>query len=247
MRFAKWSAKLLPMLLSLSLTACSFGSKPANAAPTNNAIAASNATSAVSAPALSSKAAVPVTTVKTDKAQANTNSNAPAIDFAITPAIQAQFDDANRALQAGQIDKAQRAYQDIIKVNSQIAGAHANLGIIYRNANKLDDAVAELAQAVQLSPKQAAYQNQLGVTYRQLGQFDKARTAYEHAIEIDANYAAAVLNLGILHDMYLRDHAKAIELYTRYLALTPQGDAVVSKWLAELKNRKPAPSNVKEK
>jgi hypothetical protein len=50
-----------------------------------------------------------------------------------------------------------------------------------------------------------------------------------------------VLNLGVLDDLYLGDSAHALELYTRYLALTPAGDPVVAKWVADVKNRsKPA-------
>ena len=78
------------------------------------------------------------------------------------------------------------------------------------------------------------------MTYRQLGKFDKARDAYEKAIALDANYPAPTLNLGILYDMYLGDGARALELYSRYLALSPSGDAAVTKWVAELKNRKAA-------
>ena len=47
-------------------------------------------------------------------------------------------------------------------------------------------------------------------------------------------------NLGVLDDLYLGDSAHALELYTRYLALTPAGDPVVAKWVADVKNRKPA-------
>ncbi len=85
---------------------------------------------------------------------------------------------------------------------------------------------------------QAATLNQLGISQRQAGQFDKARQAYEQAIALDANCSSAVLNLGILQDLYLGDAKQALQLYERYLALTPSGDATVSKWIAELKTRK---------
>ena len=97
------------------------------------------------------------------------------------------------------------------------------------------------------SPNQALYFNQLGITYRQQGQFKKAAEAYERAIELDANYTSPLLNLGILHDLYLWDGKRALELYDRYLALSPGGDAVVSKWVADLKNRKPQPITVSRK
>lgn len=87
---------------------------------------------------------------------------------------------------------------------------------------------------------EAAVLNQQGIDLRKAGQFAKAREAYEMALTKDANYAPAALNLGILFDLYLGDNAHALTLYDRYLALTPQGDTTVTKWVAELKNRKPA-------
>ncbi len=106
-------------------------------------------------------------------------------------------------------------------------------------AAKLSESAAALEKAVQDGPKQPAQFNQLGVTYRQLGQFDKARAAYEQAIALDATYAPAVLNLGILSDLYVGDAARALTLYERYLVLTPSGDPTVTKWVAEIKKRKP--------
>jgi tetratricopeptide (TPR) repeat protein len=160
----------------------------------------------------------------------------------VSATAQRTFDDAGRALKAGRTEEAERGYKALAKSNPELGGPHANLGVVYRNAGKLTESVAEFEQAVRLSPRQPAYLNQLGVTYRQQGQFEKARDAYDKAIALDANYAAAILNLGILYDMYLGDAKRALELYDRYLALTPGGDAAVTKWVAELKNRKPAPT-----
>ena len=159
----------------------------------------------------------------------------------LTPAVQRTFDDAGRALRAGRTADAERGYRAVVQSNPELGGPHANLGVILRRAGKLPEAVTELEQAVKLSPKQPVYLNQLGITYRQLGQFDKARDAYERSIAADAEYAPATLNLGILNDMYLGDAKRAAELYDRYLALSPGGDAVVTKWIAELKYRKTAP------
>ena len=54
---------------------------------------------------------------------------------------------------------------------------------------------------------------------------------------MDANYSPAVLNLGILYDLYLWDGVRALELYDRYLQLTPGGDAQVQRWISDLRNR----------
>jgi hypothetical protein len=36
-------------------------------------------------------------------------------------------------------------------------------------------------------------------------------------------------------------------MYERYLAMSPQGDAAVTKWVADLKNRKPALTTLSKK
>lgn len=152
---------------------------------------------------------------------------------------QAAFDQARRALRAGRVDEAERAFRALADKHPELGGAQANLGLIYRQQGKLPEAVAALEKAVKASPKQPVFYNQLGVTYRHAGQFAKAKDAYERAIALDPNYAAPHLNLGILNDLYLRDNQRALEMYTRYLVLSPSGDATVTKWLAEIKNRKP--------
>jgi tetratricopeptide (TPR) repeat protein len=96
------------------------------------------------------------------------------------------------------------------------------------------------AERVDGSGSKAAQLNSQGITLRQQGQFDKAREAYEAALEADPAYATATLNLGVLHDLYLKHPAEAFALYNRYLTLTPAGDTTVTKWVADLKNRVPA-------
>jgi tetratricopeptide (TPR) repeat protein len=158
----------------------------------------------------------------------------------VNPQAQAAFDAARAHLRAGRVAEAERGFRDVIARHPELGGAHANLGLILRNAGKDDDSIAALEQAVKVSPKQPVYFNQLGVSYRHKGQFQKARNAYEQAIALDDSYADAHLNLGVLLDLYLGDSALALLHYERYLALSPAGDAAVGKWVADLKNRKPA-------
>ena len=165
------------------------------------------------------------------------------VEAPVNPAVQHAFEDAAQALRAGRTTDAERGFRALVRSNPELGGPHANLGVIDRQAGRLAESAAELEQAVRLNPRQPLYLNQLGITYRQQGQFVKARDAYEKAIALDPSYAAPYLNLGILNDMYLGDGKRALELYDRYLALTPS-DATVTKWIAELKNRKPGPITV---
>jgi tetratricopeptide (TPR) repeat protein len=159
------------------------------------------------------------------------------VEVPLSPAVQRAFEAARQALIAGWLDDAERGFLALTKSNPELGGPHANLGLIYRRKQKLDESVAALERAVAASPKQAVYFNQLGIAYRMVGQFVKAREAYEKAIALDPNYALAHLNLGILYDVYLWDGRRALELYDRYLSLSPNGDEKVRKWATDLRNR----------
>ena len=199
------------------------------------------------APAATPAPAVSTTTTTTS-ATASVATPAPVEVLAPVDAnAQRTFDAARRSLAAGRTEEAERGFAALAKSNPELGGAHANLGLIYSRAGKTDEAVTALEQAVRASPKQPVFQNQLGIAYRQQGQFAKARGAYEKALDLDPNYAAACLNLGILHDLYLRDAKRALELYDRYLTLPNGKEPVVTKWVADLKNRKPAQNTAAKK
>jgi tetratricopeptide (TPR) repeat protein len=168
-------------------------------------------------------------------------------DAPVAAAVQRAYDEARRQLRAGNLAEAEKGLKALTQSNPDLGGPHANLALLYRNAGKLAEAAAEGEKAVGANPKQPIYFNQLGITYRQNGQFAKAREAYEAAIALDPAYASPHLNLGILHDLYLADGKRALELYDKYLSLSPGGDAVVAKWVADLKNRKPSPVTVSQK
>ncbi len=162
---------------------------------------------------------------------------APKPEVPVSPTVQRAFDNARQALAAGRTAEAERGFVALTKSNPELAGPYANLGVIHRQAGKTADAVAALEKAVQLNPQRADLHNQLGITYRTAGDFAKAKVSYEQATSLDASYAPAVLNLGILYDLYLWDGARALELYDRYLQLTPGGDAQVQRWISDLRNR----------
>ncbi len=229
-----------------------FNSVPLGGPPVS-APAASAASAGASAAAASASAAAPVAQAAPAAATpAPVAANLPTVfgaepEIPVTPAVQRAYDEARRLMRAGRADDAERALLALAQAHPQLGGPHANLGALYRQAGKLPEAAAEGEKAVRANPKQPIYFNQLGITYRHLGQFNKAREAYEAAIALAPAYASPLLNLGILHDLYLSDGPHALELYDRYLALLPGGDAVVTKWVADLKNRKPRPITVSQK
>ena len=241
MRSAELAARALAVALLLAgLAGCSTVQSMRDAVMPSSAGAPATTTVSGSALRSAGAASAPAATASAVVTSAPAN-------VAVSPESQRDFDEAARSLRAGQAADAERRFRSLAQAHPELPGPHANLGLISRQAGKLPEAVAALETAVKLSPRQPVYWNQLGVTYRQAGQFTKAREAYEKAIALDPGYSAAVLNLGILHDLYLNDGARALDLYGRYLLLQPSGDATVTKWVADLKNRKPGPITVSRK
>jgi Flp pilus assembly protein TadD len=169
-------------------------------------------------------------------------------DTSVTPAVLQAYEAALQKMHEGQLAEAEHDLAALSQAHPELGGPHANLGIVYRRSNRPDLAVQELEKAVHCNASQPVFWNQLGIAYREQGQIPKAREAYEKAISLDPGYPAPNLNLGILFDLYLWDSARALELYDRYLALTPGGDPKVAKWVADLnhRSREKAPAQRKE-
>ena len=77
--------------------------------------------------------------------------------------------------------------------------AHNNLGNIYRNAGRLDEAIVELQYALSLYNDYIDAHNNLGVTYRKKGMLKEALLEYQRALQINPHYPYAHNNLGVLY------------------------------------------------
>jgi tetratricopeptide (TPR) repeat protein len=218
--------------LSLFFAGCATVTDPLKAVQAS----VSDTFSKVTTPAASTPAAA--TPAAAAAASAPAAAPPPEPEVPVAAATRRAYDDARRALAAGRTQDAERGFKALTLSNPELGGPHAQLGLMFRQAGRLPDAIAEFEFAVKANPRQPLYFNQLGITYRHAGQFAKAKAAYERALELDPNYAAALLNLAILNDLYLRDNAQALALYERYQAASAGKDPNVTKWIADLKNRK---------
>jgi tetratricopeptide (TPR) repeat protein len=250
MRFAEPIRRVGLFAALAALAGCASVTRPL--ADLRDAVIGAPAAAPAPAPAVPPPAAAPVVAaasapVVTAQVRPVEPPTPAAPEVPVPPAARSAFEAARGALAAGRVDEAERGFKALAQSNPELGGVHANLGLIHQKAGRLPEAVAALERAVKASPQQAQFHNQLGIAYREQGQFAKAREAYERAIELDAGYAAPLLNLGILSDMYLRNGARALEMYDRYQVLAAGKDATVAKWIADLKNRKPQQSMLTKK
>src|SRR5207302_6189810 len=101
-------------------------------------------------------------------------------------------------------DEAVKAFRQQIEVNPLDRSAHGNLGTMYAEWHKYDEAAGELEKAVSLAPDDPLLQVTLGDSYLNLGQDEKALAAFDHAVEISAtpvvwNNIAYQLSLKKVH------------------------------------------------
>ena len=101
----------------------------------------------------------------------------------------------------GNVEAAEQAYRDALIGDERDVWAMNNLGMLYIEQRKPQDALGPLARAVQLRPTSPIFQNNLGMTLELLGDLTGARRAYDAALKADSSHAKAKSNAERLGDV----------------------------------------------
>ncbi len=117
-------------------------------------------------------------------------------------------------------EQAIEAYTRAIELNPEAAGAYINLGTIYYNTQRLDDAERCYRAAIQIDPLYALAFFNLGNVFDERGNLSEARRSYEQALRISPGYADAHYNLALVYEK-LGLRAKAVHHWRAYLKLDP--------------------------
>jgi len=112
------------------------------------------------------------------------------------PTVAEAFSLALRYHQAGNLDLAERLYQQILQADPSHAGAHHLLGVLAYQMGRFDVAIASIRQSLRLSPNQAEPHCNLGVVLAKQAHVDEAVAQWQEAIRIRPAYPQAHNNLG---------------------------------------------------
>lgn len=90
-----------------------------------------------------------------------------------------EYGEAQHALAAGNYAEAEKQFQALAKAEPSLPEIHANLGLIYFEERKFEEAVPELHRALQLKPSLSNSQYILAMSYSELGRYADALPGLE--------------------------------------------------------------------
>jgi tetratricopeptide (TPR) repeat protein len=120
------------------------------------------------------------------------------------------------------IEEAIEAYQKVLELNPEAAGALVNLGTIYYRQRKLLEAETYYREAIDADPNYPLANFNLGNLYDEQGRLEEAFRYYRRALDLSPNYADAHFNLALLCER-IGDNLKAVHHWKAYLKLDASG------------------------
>jgi cytochrome c-type biogenesis protein CcmH/NrfG len=96
----------------------------------------------------------------------------------------------------GQFDQALAAYDTVLKLAPDKAGAYTNKGVVYYQQGKLDDAIGLFNKALEIDPADAETYYLLGAAQLQKEELPLAEQAFNKALELKSDLAPAYIGLG---------------------------------------------------
>jgi tetratricopeptide (TPR) repeat protein len=125
---------------------------------------------------------------------------------------------------AALLDEAQvNALKSVADREASNPRPRVQLGNLYFDAERYDDAIKWYAEALALTPKDVNVSTDLGVCYYYTNQPDKALQQFEKSLALDPNHAKTLLNVGIVRAFGKQDLAGATEAWQKVVKLAPEG------------------------
>jgi len=144
------------------------------------------------------------------------------------------YENALAELNNGNLETAEKYFLKVTKTHPDLAGAWANLAMIYIKQENYEKAEKNIQKALEKNPEMSQALNMAGFMEEQNGNIIKAKDYYERATVKNPDYALAHYNLALLYDVYLQNIVEAVKHYRKYLSLLDAEDKKTENWVKEL-------------
>jgi cytochrome c-type biogenesis protein CcmH/NrfG len=115
------------------------------------------------------------------------------------------------------------ALKSVAEKEPNNAKPRMELGNLYFDAERYDDAITWYEQAVKLAPGDPNLSTDLGVCYYYTNQPDKALARFDASLKLDPRHVKTLLNLGIVRAFGKQDLAGATKAWEQVIAIDPNG------------------------
>jgi len=101
------------------------------------------------------------------------------------------------------------------------AAPRVQLGNLYFDAERYDDAIRWYTEALKLTPKDVDVSTDLGVSYYYMNQPDRALAQLEKSLTLDPRHVKTILNVGIVKAFGKQDLEGAEKAWGQVIAIAP--------------------------
>ena len=120
---------------------------------------------------------------------------------------QQEFQQGELALKGNRLDEAEKYFRAVLAANPQLAGAYANLGVVYMRRKQWKPALAMLDKAEHLAPGVAGIRLNIGLVHYRQNDFRSAIPAFASVVKDAPDSFQARYLLGLCYFCYfLTEH-----------------------------------------
>lgn len=120
-----------------------------------------------------------------------------------------------------------QALQDTAERDPKDVKARVELGNLYFDGERCDQAIPWYEAALELDAKNVNISTDLGVCYYQTSQPDKALQQFDRSLELDPKHVKTLLNLGIVRAFGKKDLEGATNAWKQVVELAPDSQEAV--------------------
>jgi tetratricopeptide (TPR) repeat protein len=113
------------------------------------------------------------------------------------------------------------AFKSVAEKDPANAEPRIQLGNLYFDAERYDQAIEWYTQALKLAPKNVDVSTDLGVSYYYANQPDKALTQFNQSLKLDPTHAKTILNVGVVKAFGKQDLQGAQEAWEQAIKIAP--------------------------